>query len=169
MYQPQTSFASAVIELNKVYRHALKHPYNCLRYCAQWYFYIKLSLWIAEHHSAETDILCWWRQMDLAESFVSSCGSRVAGSCPGGLDAAQRKKLKGEGIYQMSGHVLEVILFDMDKLWGWTRTWKLALAFLGLLRFDTTLVAPNIMHNTKKSCSSWPLLGNQARTSECKD
>lgn len=72
--------------------------------------------------------------MDLAESSVSSWGSRMAGSCPGALDAAQRKKLKGEEIYQMSRHVLEVIQFDIDKLWGWTRTLKLALAFLGPLR-----------------------------------
>lgn len=52
--------------------------------------------------------------MDLAESSVSSWGSRVAGPCPGGLDAAQREKLKGDEIYQMSRHVLEVILFDIE-------------------------------------------------------
>lgn len=56
--------------------------------------------------------------MDLAESSVSSWGSRVAGSRPGGLDAAQRERLKGEEIYQTSRHALEVILFDIDELWG---------------------------------------------------
>lgn len=56
--------------------------------------------------------------MDLAESSVSSWGSsRVAGSRPGGLDAAQRERLKGEEIYQTSRHALEVILFDIDELW----------------------------------------------------